>query len=49
MEAERDPAQLIELFYSGQSPSLWVGKLVNPSEQPDLLSAPRSVLMIRGL
>lgn len=49
MGAEIDPAQLIELFYSGQSPTLWVGRLVNPSEQPDLLSDPRSVFMIRGL
>lgn len=44
-----DPARLIELFFSGQSPSLWVAGLVNPFEQPDLLSAPRSVFMIRGL
>lgn len=38
MEAEIEAAGLIELFYSGQSLSLWEGRLVNPSKQPTLFS-----------
>lgn len=47
VKTEIDPAVLIELFYSGQSLSMWVAGLVNPSQKPDLLSAPRSVFMVR--